>query len=233
MTQNPLHEIACVDCQTYIEEYMADELDTTTHSAITSHLSTCDRCQHEFQMAQAIDTVLDDLPKPTSPQDILQEVTDYVRVHPNTGGWMHRFVNIFTLWENTHTLFLRLSMLTCFIGIVLFGIHQHQKHVAVEQAKNDFNYAISKMHYAFHRTSLAVNDSFESLKIDEAPRRALKPAANISSAINQSLGILNHLTGDVQNSDTQKYSDTIIPKLRRSGGSSTEPTSPNQGGNTQ
>lgn len=233
MTQNPLHEMTCVDCKKQIEEYIAVELDTTTHSAITSHLSTCDTCQHEFQMAQAIDTVLDDLPKPVSPPDILHEITDYVRDHPNNGGWMQRFVNIFTLWENPHKLLLHLSMLICLVGVGLFGIHQHQKHVAVEQAKNDFNYAISKMHYAFHRTSLAVNDSFESLKIDEAPRRALKPAANISSAINRSLGILNHLTGDVSNSDIQQNSNKITSKPERSAATSAESITPIQGGNTQ
>ena len=79
MNQNPLRDITCTDCQTCMEEYIAGDLDTDTESAIASHLSTCDTCSHELHLAQAIDTVLDDLPKPTSPPDILREVTAYVR----------------------------------------------------------------------------------------------------------------------------------------------------------
>ena len=194
MTQNPSYKITCTDCQTQIEEYIAGELDTAIKTAITSHLATCNTCQHEFNLAQTIGTVLDDLPKPTSPPDILSEVTAYVQANPTNNSWIDRFFYIFA-WENSRQLILRVSVLACLVGIVLFGVHhQHQKHAEIAQAKSGFDYAVNKMQYAFHKTGLAVNDSFESLKIDEAPRRALKPTANISSAIQQSLGILDNLT---------------------------------------
>ena len=217
MTQNPLHEVTCTDCQVQIEEYIAGELDTATESAIASHLTTCERCQHEFNLAQTIGAVLDDLPKPTSPPDILSEVTAYVQANPGGNNWMDRFFNVFA-WENSRLLLLRISALACLVGIVLFGVYQHQRHLEIEQAKTDFNYAMNKIHDAFHKTGLAVNDSFESLKIDEAPRRALKPTANISSAIQQSLSILDNLTG----------SNTIKSK-----NNSEKPNNQIPGGNTQ
>ena len=207
MTQNLLHEITCIDCQTQIEEYIAGELDTVIETAITSHLATCDTCQREFNLAQTIDTVLDDLPKPMSPPDILKEVTAYVRANPDSNSWMDRFFNIFA-WENSRLLFLRVSALACLVGIVLFGVHQHKKHVVLEQAKSDFDYAMSKMQYAVHKTGLAVNDSFTSFKIDEVSRRAFKSTSNVSSAVDRSLGILNHLTGNVPNSEDSQNSDT-------------------------
>ncbi len=225
MTQNLSQEMACKDCQAQIEEYIAGELDTATETAIVSHLATCDKCQHEFNLAQTIGTVLDDLPKPTSPPDILSEVTAYVQANPDSNSWMDRFFNVFA-WENSRLLFLRVSALACLVGIVLFGVYQHQRHLEIEQAKTDFNYAMRKMQYAFHKTGLAVNDSLGSLKIDEAPRRALKSTSKISSAINKSLGILNHITGDVPNSGT------ITPKTKRTN-FPIKPNSSIPGGKTQ
>lgn len=66
MNQNSPHGLPCADCQTFIEEDIAGELDTATESAIASHLTTCESCQHEFRLAQAIEEVLDELPKPGS-----------------------------------------------------------------------------------------------------------------------------------------------------------------------
>ena len=225
MPQNPSHEMACKDCQSQIEEYIAGQLDTATETAIVSHLATCDKCQHEFNLAQTIGTVLEDLPKPTSPPDILREVTAYVKANPDSNNWMDRFFNIF-VWENSRQLILRVSALACLVGIVLFGVHQHQRHVVLEQAKSDFDYAMRKMQYAVHKTGLAVNDSFTSFKIDEASRSAFKSTSKISSAINRSLGILNHITGDVPNSGT------ITSKTKRT----SFPIKPNSsipGGRTQ
>lgn len=230
MTQNQPHEITCIDCQTQIEEYLAGELDSTAESAMASHLANCDSCQHELRLAQTIDTVLNELPIPTTPPAILQEVTAYIQKHPKQSSWIHRFGNLFD-WGTPRQLVLRVCTLACLVGIALFGIHQHKKHVLVAQAKSDFNYAMSKMQYALNRTGMAVNDSFRDLKIDEAPRRALKSTTNISSAIDRSLGILNRLTGDVTNSD-KNTSQTKSPTDWTE-----EPNSPIQtpfqGGNTQ
>ena len=210
MNQNLTKDMTCQDYQILMEEYIAGELDSHMESEFTAHLNTCDSCQHELGLAQVIDTVLDDLPKPTTPPDILREVTTYVQTHSNNRHWMHRFFDISTFWDIVRSPILRASTLVCLIGIALFGVHQYQKHLEVQQAKSDFKYAMSKMQYAVHKTGLAVNDSFGSLKVDEAPRRAFKSTSNISSALDKSLNILNHLTGNVpdvqrsQNSDTSK-----------------------------
>ena len=205
MTQSPLHCKTCEDFQAHLEEYIAGELDDQNESAITSHLTTCDRCQHELLMAQTIGTVLDDLPKPTAPPEILREVTTYVRENPESSGWMHRIFQFTTVLEYLRSPVLRVSAMVSLIAIMFFGIHQYHKYVEVEQAKSDFQYAMSKMQSAVRKTSLAVNDSFTSLNIDEAPRRALKPTKYISPAIQQGLGILNIFTG----SENQQKSDPI------------------------
>lgn len=225
MPRNPSYEMTCTDCQIQIEEYIARELDTATESAIASHLTTCEECQREFNLAQTIGAVLDDLPKPTSPPDILSEVTAYVQANPDGNSWMDRFFNVFA-WENSRLLLLRISALACLVGIVLFGVYQHQRHVEIEQAKTDFNYAINKMEYALHKTGLAVNDSFTSLKIDEASRSAFKSTSKISSAIDKSLGLLNRLTGEVPNSGA------ITSKTKRTN-FSIKPNSSIPGGKTQ
>ena len=205
MTQNTPHGRTCADFQTLLEEYIAGELDSQTESAITLHLTACDRCQHELLMAQTIDAVLDDLPKPTSPPEILREVTTYVRENPESGGWWHRIFQFSPVLEYLRSPLLRVSAIVALIGIMLFGLHQYHKYVEVEQAKSDFQYAMRKMQSAVRKTSFAVNDSFTSLKVEEAPQRALKPTKHISSAIQQSLGVLNILTG----SENHQESDTI------------------------
>lgn len=205
MTQNPLQSRTCEDYQSLLEEYIAGEMDIQMESAITSHITTCDGCQHELLMVQTIDAVLDDLPKPTSPPEILREVTTYVHENPESGGWWHQFFQFSTVLEYLRSPLLRVSAIVALIGIMFLGVRNYHKYVEVEQAKSDFNYAMSKMQSAVRKTSLAVNDSFTSLNVDEAPRRALKPTMSISPAIQQSLGVLNILTG----SENHQKSDTI------------------------
>ena len=201
-------QITCFDCQNLLEEYVVGELDSSTESAIVSHLETCDTCQHELRLAQAINTELSDLPKPQPPSDILTEVTAYVKSHPTRSSWLHRFLNIFTSWDHPRTLILRFSALVCLVGIILFSVHLNHKKVIAEQAMNDFNYAVSKIQYAFHKTGMGVNDSFASLKIDEASRRAFKSTSNAAAAIDKSLGILNILTGIEPNTQKSQDSDS-------------------------
>lgn len=206
MIQSQLHSKTCEEFQTRLEEYIAGELDDQKESAMTSHLTTCDRCQRELHLAQTIDTVLDDLPKPTSPPEILREVTTYVRENPVSRGWLHRIFQFSAVLEYLRSPLLRASVMVLLLGMMFFGIHQYQRFVEEEQAKTDFQYAMSKMQSAFRKTSLAVNDSFTSLEVDEAPRRALKPTVNISPAVQQSLGVLNILTG----SDTNKSGNNPV-----------------------
>lgn len=220
MTQNLSHGSTCANLQTLLDEYIVGELDSQTESAITSHLTTCDRCQHELHLAQTINKVLGDLPKHTSPPEILREVTTYVRANPNNESWIHRFFQFTTVMAFLRTPLMRASVVVTFIGIMLFGIHQYHRYVQVEQAKSDFQYAMSKMQSAVRKTSLAVNDSFTSLNVDDAPRRALKPTKDISPAIQQSLGVLNILTGSEnhQESDTIKSNNPIQQNNQNPGG---------------
>ena len=220
MTQRTSHGRTCKDFQTLLEEYITGELDDQTESAITSHLTTCDKCQHELHLAQTIDTVLDDLPKPTSPPEILSEVSAYVRANPKSESWLHRFFQFSNVLEYLRSPLLRVSAMVALICLMLFGVHQYQRYVEVEQAKSDFQYAMSKMQSAVRKTSLAVNDSFTSLNVDDAPRRALKPTKDISPAIQQSLGVLNILTGSEnhQESDTIKSNNPIQQNNQNPGG---------------
>ena len=127
MNRKPKIQITCFDCQNLLEEYVGGELDSSTESEIVSHLETCDTCQHELRLAQAINTELSDLPKPQTPSDILTEVTAYVKSHPTRSGWLHRFLNIFTSWDHPRTLIFRFSALACLVGIILFGVHLNHK----------------------------------------------------------------------------------------------------------
>ncbi len=226
MTQNTSHKMTCIDYQSQIEEYISGELDTATESAIASHLTTCEMCQNELHLAQAIDTVLDDLPKPTTPPDVLREITAYVQENPDNDNWLDRFVSTF-VWQNPRLLILRVSAIASLIAMMIFGIHQHQKHVEIEQAKSDFNYAMSQMQYAVQKTGIAVNERIDSIKLDEVQRRAIQSTSKISSAINMSLGILNRLTGDVLNSDT------IMTNTNGHSNYSNKPNLPKQGDKTQ
>ena len=207
-------QMTCLDCQSLLEEYVVGELDSSTESKIVSHLKTCDTCQHELRLAEAIITELRDLSKPQTPPEILTEVTDYVKSHPTRSGWLHRFLNIFTSWNHPRTVILRFSTLACLVGIILFGVHLNHRKVIAEQAMNDFNYAVSKIQYAFNKTGIGVNDSFASLNINEASRRAFESTtmatSNVATAIDKSLGILDKLTGNVSNSTNTQNSDSDL-----------------------
>lgn len=208
MNRKSNQQVTCLDCQNLLEEYVVGELDSMTESKIESHLKSCNTCQHELRLAQAINTALSDMPKPQAPPEILTEVTAYIKSHPARSGWLHRFLNIFTSWDHPQTLLLRFSALVCLVGITLFGVHLNHQKVIAEQAMNDFNYAVSKIQYAFHKTGMGVNDSFASLKIDEASRRAFKSTSNVATALDKSLGILNILTGTELNSEGSPGSDS-------------------------
>ncbi len=208
MSQNSPHGLPCVDCQTFIEEYIAGELDTATESAMTSHLATCERCRHEFRLAQAIDEVLDELPRPVPPPDIFREVSAYVRAHSRRRSWIHRIFQLSTLLAGLRSPLLHAGALVCLVGVVLFGVHQHQQKVQVEQAAHALGYALSKVQYAMHRSSRALNETLSTVQIEETHRRALKQTANVSSAIRRSLSILNQLTDDIRDTGYHQPSNS-------------------------
>lgn len=198
----------CSDIQTYMEEYVAGELDSQTQSSIRSHLNTCDLCQKEYRMAQTIDAVLVDLEKPTSPPEVLREVSAYVRANQKSYGWLHRVLDFSHVTTYIRSPLLRFSTMILIIGMMLIGIHQYRRYVVVEQAKDEFYYAMSKVQTAVRKTRLGVNESFTSLNIDDAPNRALKPTIEISSSIQNTFDILHILTG----SDIPVKQDSIEPK---------------------
>ena len=152
-----------------------------------------------------IDTVLDDLEKPTSPPEVLREVTAYVRSNQKSYGWFHRILDFSHVASSLNSPLLRISTLIFIIGMMLIGIHQYHRYVVVEQAKDEFYYAMSKVQTAVRKTSLGVNESFTSLNIDDAPSRALKPTIEISSSIQNTFDILHILTG----SDNPEKQDSI------------------------
>lgn len=223
MVQRPIIN-TCSDIQTYMEEYVAGELDSQTESTIRSHLTTCETCQKEYRMAQTIDTILDDLEKPTSPPEVLREVTDYVRANQKKYGWLQKILNFSNVSSFLRSPVLRFSTLILIIGMMLIGIHQYRRYVVVEQAKDEFYYAMSKVQTAVRKTSLGVNESFTSLNIDDAPNRALKPTIEISSSIQNTFNILHILTG----SDIPEKQDSI-----KSINNSTDVNNQLPGGNTQ
>ncbi|MCG9128718.1 zf-HC2 domain-containing protein [Candidatus Poribacteria bacterium] len=185
----------CSDIQSYIEEFVMGELDSKTESTIRSHLSICDTCKHEFRMAQTIDTVLDGLEKPITPPEVLRDVTAYIRANQNSHGWLQRVLNIspFLTYFRSHLLPITTTILI--IGLMGFGIYKYNQNVVLEQVKEEFYYAMNKVHIAVHKTSMEVNESFTSLNIDDVPQRALKPTIEISTSIQNSLDILHILTG--------------------------------------
>ena len=223
MVQRPYIN-TCSDIQTYMEEYVAGELDSQTESKIRSHLTTCDACQHEFRMAQAIDKVLDDLEKPTSPPEVLREVTAYVRANQKNYGWFHRILDFSHVASYLSSPLLRISTLILIIGMMLIGIHQYRRYVVVEQAKDEFYYAMSKVQSAVQKTSLGVNESFTSLNIDDAPSRALKPTIEISSSLQNTFDILHILTGsDIpEKQDSIKSIDNSIDQNKQLTGDNTQ-----------
>ncbi|RKU28365.1 hypothetical protein C6497_09090 [Candidatus Poribacteria bacterium] len=194
MAQQPYIN-SCTDIQTFLEEYISGELDSQVESSIKYHLNTCDVCQKEYRMAQTIDTILDDLEKPTSPPEVLNEVMAYVRENQKKYGWLHKIPNFSYVSSFLRSPVLRFSTLILIIGMMLIGIHQYRRYIVLEQAKDEFYYAMSKVQIAVRKTSLGVNESFTSLNIDDAPRRALKPTIEISSSIQNTFDILHILTG--------------------------------------
>lgn len=215
---------SCSDIQTYMEEYVAGELDSQTQSSIRSHLNTCDLCQKEYRMAQTIDAVLDDLEKPASPPEVLREVTAYVSANQKRYGWLHRVLDISHASTYIRSPLLRFSTLIFIIGMMLIGIHQYRRYVVVEQAKDEFYYAMSKVQTAVRKTRLGVNESFTSLNIDDAPNRALKPTIEISSSIQNTFDIIHILTG----SDISGKQDSYKSKDR-----TTDSNNPLPKGDTQ
>ena len=203
---NRLHsdqDLTCTEVQDTLEAYLDDTLDADTYARVASHVDSCAACQAEARFVQAISGALHTLPKPEPPPEIFDAVAAHVRAHPNTGQrWRHRIFQIFTFTDYLTASLVRVGVLVCFIGILLFGAYQYQQYIVVKQASRDFYYALSKVNYAVKRTGIIVSDKLPDVQINEisnrpfvqienVSRRVLKKRKNISSAIHRSLEALN------------------------------------------
>ena len=182
--------LLCREVRDILEVYLADELDANRHATIEAHIASCPECQNEVYFAAAISKALQELPRPEPPPKIFDEVSAYVRAHPNnTKKWKRWIFQLLALSDNLTALPVRIGALACFIGIVLFGTYQYQHHTRIMQASRDLDYALSKLQYAVERTDEASRGSF--VMIEEASRRVSKQRADISSAIHRGLNSLN------------------------------------------
>lgn len=193
----------CHEVRDILEVYLANELDAERHATIEAHIAVCPKCQNEVSFAVAISEALQALPRPEPPPKIFDEVSAYVRAHPdNSKKWTRWIFQLLALSDNLTALPVRVGALACFIGIVLFGIYQYQHHTRIMQASRDLDYALSKLQYAVERRDIVVNKKLSNagtdeasrgsfVMIEEASRRVLKQRSDISSAIHRSLNSLN------------------------------------------
>lgn len=207
----------CTAVQEMLEVYLANELDTATHTKIAAHVASCPRCQDEVRLAEAINTALKDLPRPEPPPQIFNTVAAYVSAHPdNKRSWTHRVFRFLAFWDNLAAPLIRGGVLACLAGIFLFGIYQYQQHVKIAQATRDLNYAFSKLHYAVERIDLVIDEKLPDVQInaasrrsfvmiEDASRRVFKQQTNISSAIHRSLDSLNQFPNIISDTKYHKY----------------------------
>ena len=185
----------CREVRDILEEYLADELDANRHAKVEAHIASCAECQNEVYFASAISEALQELPRPEPPSKIFDEVSAYVRAHPDTPKkWTRWIFQLFALSENLTALPVRVGALACLIGILLFGIYQYQHHARIMQASRDLDYALSKLQYAVERRDIVVTE-----KLSNA-------GADISSAIHRSLNRLNRVPEIIEGTKYHKGS---------------------------
>ncbi len=194
MRQIPPQDIQCADVQDILEEYFDDEVDTATKSAIASHMTTCQNCQEEARLAQAIREVLHELPAPEPPPEIFNGVAAHVRTYSNDSRWLQRITDrfrFFAFGRAYSSVLLGAGALFCLVVAALFGIHQHQQQQKIEQASREMHYALSKVQDVVERTGIVLSEKLTAVQLEQTSRRTLKRTVNLSSAIHQSLETLN------------------------------------------
>ena len=219
MNQLPIRQYpSCTEVRDILEAYLADEFDADTHATIARHIASCPRCQDEVRFAEVVSEALQELPRPEPPPKIFNEVSAYVRAHPESGqNWVHQIFQRFAFYDDLPLRLARAGALVCLVGIVLFGTYQYQHHRTVAKAARDLNYAVSKLQYAVERTNSVVNEKLPDVRIgevsrhsfpviEEASRRMSKRRINISSAIHKSLDTQNQFSQII--SDTKHHEDS-------------------------
>ena len=211
-------DLTCTEVQNILEAYLTGEFDADTHATIAAHVASCPRCQDEVRFAEIISEALRELPRPEPPPKIFNEVSAYVRAHPESGqNWVHQIFQRFAFYDDLPLRLARAGALVCLVGIVLFGTYQYQHHRTVAKAARDLNYAVSKLQYAVERTNSVVNEKLPDVRIgevsrhsfpviEEASRRMSKRRINISSAIHKSLDTQNQFSQII--SDTKHHEDS-------------------------
>ena len=218
MNQPPIREYpSCTEVRDILEVYLADEFDADTHATIARHIAVCPRCQDEVRFAEIVNEALQELPRPEPSPKIFNEVSAYVRAHPDTDQkWIHRIFQRFAVWNDLPLRLVRAGVLVCLVGIALFGIYQYQHHSRVAKASRDLHYALSKLHYAIERTNSVVNEKLPDVRVDdvsrrsfamieEASRRMSEQRVNISSTIHKSLDTLHRSSEVVPDTKHHKY----------------------------
>ena len=216
MNQRPIRQYSsCTEIRDILEAYLADECDADTHATIARHIAACPRCQDEVRFAEIVSEALQELPRPEPSPKIFNEVSAYVRAHPDTDQkWIHRIFQRFAFSDDLPLRLARAGALVGLVGIALFGIYQYQHHRIVAKASRDLNYAFSKLQYAVERIDLVVNEKLPDMRIDavsrhsfvmieKASRRMSEQKVNISSAIHKSLETLHRFSEVVP--DTKHY----------------------------
>ena len=219
MNQLPIRQYpSCTKIQDILEAYLADEFDADTHAIIARHIAACPRCQDEVRFAGIVSEALQELPRPEPSPKIFNEVSAYVRAHPDTDQkWIHRIFQRFTFSDDLPLRLARAGALVCLVGIALFGIYQYQHHRTVAKASRDLNYALSKLQYAVERVDLVVNEKLPDVRIDavsrhsfamieKASHRVSEQRIDISSAIHKSLETLNQSSQIISDMKPHEYS---------------------------
>ena len=218
MNQLPIRQyLSCTEIRDILEAYLADECDADTHATITRHIAACPRCQDEVRFAEIVSEALQELPRPEPSPKIFNEVSAYVRAHPDTDQkWIHRIFQRFAFSDDLPLRLARAGALVCLVGIALFGIYQYQHHSRIAKASRDLNYALSKLHYAIERTNSVVNEKLPDVRIDEVARhsfalieeaslRISEQGVNISSAIHKSLDTFHRSSEVVPDTKHHEY----------------------------
>lgn len=217
MNQLPIRQYpSCTEIQEILEAYLADEFDADTHEIIARHIASCPRCQDEVRFAGIVSEALQELPRPEPSPKMFNEVSAYVRAHPDTDQkWIHRIFQRFAFSDDLLLRLARAGAVVCLVGLALFGIYQHHRTVA--KASRDLNYAFSKLQYAVKRVDLVVNEKLPDVRIDEvyrhsfamieeASHRVSEQRIDISSTIHKNLETLNQSSQIISDTKHHEYS---------------------------
>ena len=77
-----IQAIRCEYVHSVVEEYLTGELNADVQVAIETHITSCQDCQNELDLAREIDDILKEIPKLEPPPEIFYQVAAYVQSYP-------------------------------------------------------------------------------------------------------------------------------------------------------